>query len=88
MADALTDRLSTLSSRLERYEKARDKLVLTGQASSIDGISISRANLASLDAIISRLVRDIQRLQYGGRVMSIDVSSAQSGGTAMLPTGS
>lgn len=77
---ALDDRATALEAELTQIETALTSLLAGGQSAAMDGMSKTGVNYDSLQKRKAQIIRSLQRLQYGGRVIGINVSGASVGG--------
>jgi hypothetical protein len=76
----ITDRAAALEVELTAIETALTSLLTGGQSASMDGISKTGVSFESLQKRKAQIIRSLQRLSYGGRMISINVSGASVGG--------
>lgn len=58
---SLRDRIKILLARLERYQAAEDA-ILSAQSYTVDGMTLTRADLPRVQEIIEKLERELSRL--------------------------
>ena len=75
------EKLTALQAELVAIKAAITSAISSGQSSSIDGMSISRVQVAELRSERTRIEKSIQRLLNGGRGIIVDMSYPSSGTT-------
>ena len=79
---ALQDRQAQLEAELLQCQAAISRVYAAGESSSIGGdISSRRVSLAELTKRQAQIIRSLQRLTLGGRMIAVNVSNASTGGT-------
>jgi len=79
--DPTADRETELLTELNELRAARTSILSGGQSASMDGVSKTKASLNEINRRIKEINRSLQRLRYGGRMITVDVTNATPSGS-------